>query len=110
MTPAQSLVLFLAVASVAVSVAGLAWRQTPNEPAAVANAAADRSELSRLQAHLARQPDDFDAWMALGRLHQAARKPKLAAAAYAGAARIRPADPAVNRALLSLAAGLAKTR
>ena len=110
MTPAQSLVLILAVASVAVSVAGLAWRQTANEPAAATDAAAGRNELSNLQAHLARQPDDFDAWMALGGLHRAARKPKLAAAAYAEAARIRPADPAVNRALLTLADGLAKTR
>jgi len=110
MSPAQSLVLFLAVVSVAVSVAGLAWQQIPDKPVAEQTIPAGQSALSRLQAHLSRQPEDFDAWMALGGLHNAAGKPKLAAAAYAEAARIRPADPAVNRALLGLAAAFAKTR
>jgi len=72
--------------------------------------ASGQSELSRLQAHLAQQPEDFDAWMALGGMHQADGQPKLAAAAYAEAARLRPADPAVNNALRALAATLVNNR
>jgi len=67
---------------------------TPEEKRAMIDAMVER-----LAARLAEQPDDAEGWARLGRSYMVLRQPAKARDAYARAARLKPGDAALARAL-----------
>ena len=107
MTRSHLLVILLAIASVAVSIAGAAWLMTSpvvrSERPLPAIPEGLEAEATALSAHLQRYPDDGASWKRLGRVLLALERHEEATRAYVEAADRLPTDPDVNRALRRLA-------
>jgi cytochrome c-type biogenesis protein CcmH len=100
----------LAATAVNPAPSGMEAGTPPQETvAAAAKAAADatpeerramiESMVARLASRLEQQPEDAEGWARLGRSYMVLRQPAKARDAYARAAKLRPDDAALSRAL-----------
>lgn len=92
LTAALSIGLPIAALAIYFAVGTPAALNPANRVAAHATPADVSTAINQLAAHLAKQPDDLEGWVLLGRAYQAMQKPAEAAQAFNAALKLAPED------------------